>query len=142
MFEAEDIWFLARLQVHVYELQPDKTTVLLEPLWLLEAVNLVLARESSSSRNLLDSRTNLTNLLTSKRASMVTHCVEGIFWFDFYEDRPALWQNFWNSFPRAREDGVGLKSNLWHTEIFVKSHEDNTDNSEPHVPTLHERQQD
>ena len=26
--------------------------------------------------------------------------------------------------PRAREDGVGLKSNLWHTEIFVKSHED------------------
>ena len=89
MFEAEDIWFLARLQVHVYELQPDKTTDLLEPLRLLEAVNLSSACETSSARNLLDLRTDLTNLLTSKRASMVTHCVEGILGFDFYEDRLA-----------------------------------------------------
>ena len=79
MFEAEDIWFLTRLQVHVYELRPDMTTDLLEPLWLLEAVNLVSACETSFARNLLDLRTDLTNLLTSKRASMVTHCVEGIF---------------------------------------------------------------
>ena len=78
MFEAEDIWFLTRLQVHIYELRPGKTTALLEPLWLLEAVNLVSACETSSARNLLDLQTDLTNLLTSKQASMVTRCVEGM----------------------------------------------------------------
>ena len=88
MFEAEDIRFLTRLQVHVYELRPDKTTDLLEPLWLLEAVNLVLARETSSARNLPDLRTNLTNLLTSKRVCMVSTVKKG--YFDSTLERTSL----------------------------------------------------